>query len=183
MPFIARWKGHIEPGTKSAELISQTDLMATFAGVTDVKMPDQAGEDSYNMLPALLGINRKPVREALVSQSGNGILALQQGEWKLVMSSGGGGSWTKPQGEMPVCDTKDGRCEWKNIQLYNLREDVAEEENLAEYHPDKVNEMIQLLAGYIRDGRSTPGIPHPIRDESLWKQVSWVQYIENQTSN
>ena len=54
VPFLARWPGRIKPGTRSAETISLTDMMATFASLTGQQLPEGAGPDSYNVLPALL---------------------------------------------------------------------------------------------------------------------------------
>ena len=55
VPFVARWPGKIKPGTTSGEVLCLTDLMATAAAIVGAELPDGAGEDSYNMLPALLG--------------------------------------------------------------------------------------------------------------------------------
>ena len=43
MPFIMRWPGHIAPGSVNDQLICFTDLMATFADMLDVQLPDGAG--------------------------------------------------------------------------------------------------------------------------------------------
>ena len=58
VPFVARWPGRIEAGSVSHELISLVDLMATFASVTGQMLPDDAGEDSYDLTPVLLGESR-----------------------------------------------------------------------------------------------------------------------------
>jgi len=73
VPFIARWLGKIEPRTSSDETICHVDLMATLAVLLEVKLPADAGVDSVNILPALLGEKRKtPLREATVHHSGQG---------------------------------------------------------------------------------------------------------------
>src|SRR5947207_11984821 len=55
VPFIARWRGQIAPGTTSAETICHVDFLATVAAILGTKLPDDAGEDSYNLLPVLRG--------------------------------------------------------------------------------------------------------------------------------
>ncbi len=55
VPFVARWPGHIPPGTVSDQTVCLTDLLATAAAIVDTKLPADAGEDSVNILPALLG--------------------------------------------------------------------------------------------------------------------------------
>ena len=54
VPFIARWPGRIKPGV-SDELICHVDMLATFAALTGQTLPADAGPDSFNVLPALLG--------------------------------------------------------------------------------------------------------------------------------
>ncbi|MCY3019831.1 MAG: arylsulfatase, partial [Planctomycetota bacterium] len=51
IPFIARWPGKVKAGSVSDEIICLNDLMATCAALVGAKLPDGAGEDSYNILP------------------------------------------------------------------------------------------------------------------------------------
>lgn len=90
IPFIARWPGHIKSNRKSNALISQVDMMATFTSLIGVDLPEDAAEDSFNMMPVLEGkaIN---VREDMVVQSGQGILSMQKDNWKLILCEGSGG--------------------------------------------------------------------------------------------
>ena len=55
VPFVARWPGKIPAGAVSKEIISTTDMMATFAAIVGEALPRGAGEDSYNVWPAFLG--------------------------------------------------------------------------------------------------------------------------------
>ncbi len=77
VPFIARWPHRIPAGTTSNQTLCFTDMMATFAAVVDVALPAGAGEDSYNMLPVLLGEQfDSPIREATIhKQSASAIRA------------------------------------------------------------------------------------------------------------
>jgi arylsulfatase A-like enzyme len=135
-PFVARWPGKIKPASQSDELLCLVDTLATCAAVTGQALPTEAGPDSVNMLPALLGEKRnKPLREHLVLQSnGSRRLAIRKGPWKLIPAAGGQG---KPQ-------------------LYNLKEDVRETNNLAAQRPDLVRELSSLLAELRQRGRSRP---------------------------
>ncbi len=64
VPAIAVWPGKIAPGSQSHDIVGGLDLMATFASVAGVKLPekDRAGEpiifDSYDMTPLLLGTGK-----------------------------------------------------------------------------------------------------------------------------
>src|ERR1019366_8829850 len=83
--FLARWPGHVPRGATCAETICHVDLMAACAALVGAKLPPTAGEDSCNILPALLGENLKqPIREATVLHGGDGKFALRQGAWDLI---------------------------------------------------------------------------------------------------
>jgi len=91
IPFIARWPGKIPAGAVSDELGCLTDLMGTAAEIAGVKLPKDAGEDSFNLLPALRGKKGRPIREAIVHHSSEGMFSIRQGEWKLELGLGSGG--------------------------------------------------------------------------------------------
>ena len=55
VPFIARWPSHIPKGTVNDELICHVDFIATVAAIIGVRLPNNAAEDSYNLLPVLQG--------------------------------------------------------------------------------------------------------------------------------
>ena len=94
IPFLARWPGKIKAGTRSGETISLTDMLATFAALAGQELTDDAGPDSFNVLPALLeGELDDSLRHPRVMQSGgiSGMLAIREGPWKLIDGQGGGG--------------------------------------------------------------------------------------------
>ena len=148
MPFIARWPGHIPAGSKSKEVICHTDMIATAAAITGQKLPANAGEDSYNLLPAFLGKKTKPIREATVHQSSRRYLAIRQGNWKLIPGLGSGG-FSKPSTVKPKKGEPAG-------QLYNLKNDLGEQTNLYANRPKIVKRLTALLEKYKKENRSTP---------------------------
>jgi arylsulfatase len=64
VPAIAVWPGKIKPQTKNHDIVGGLDLMATFASVAGVKLPEKDREgqpiifDSYDMSPILLGTGK-----------------------------------------------------------------------------------------------------------------------------
>jgi arylsulfatase A-like enzyme len=66
VPAIAVWPGKIKPGVKNHEIIGGLDLMATFASVAGVKLPEKDREgqpiifDSYDVTPVLFGTGKSP---------------------------------------------------------------------------------------------------------------------------
>ncbi|MFO7947759.1 MAG: arylsulfatase [Armatimonadota bacterium] len=148
-PFIARWPEQIDPGTTSDEVICLTDLMATSAAICGDELPDDAGEDSYNILPALLGEKRQePIREATVHHSGAGHFSIRQGPWKLCTELGSGG-FTEPREKEPGPGEPEG-------QLYHLGRDLAETKNLYDRHPEIAKYLEDILERYKKSGRSRP---------------------------
>jgi len=147
--FIARWPGRIAPGAVCDEPICLTDLMATCAAVLGVRLPEDAGQDSFNILPALLGEKRdEPIREALVSHSVFGVFAIRRGPWKLILECRDSGGWVKPRGHGPKPGSPG--------QLYDLRKDPAEQNNLFDEKPEIVQRLTALLEQYKKEGRSAP---------------------------
>jgi len=146
-PLIARWPGRIKAGATSGELISLVDMLATFAAVAGQPLPADAGPDSFNVLPALLGEpHDKPLRDHLVIQTnGTSALAIRKGPWKLIPGSAGGGGKGKEKGAAPA-----------GGQLYNLVDDLGEKTDVAAKHPEIVKELSDLLAQVRERGRSRP---------------------------
>ena len=144
VPFVARWPGVIEPGSVSDQTICLNDLLATSAEILDVTLPDDAGEDSVSILPALRGTTSEPLREATIHQSADRELAIRQGRWKLVFSG-------KP-----------------GPRLYDLSTDLGETRNLAGEQPEVVAQLTALTRRFIADGRSTPGAKQPGEPGVTW---------------
>jgi arylsulfatase A-like enzyme len=163
VPFLARWPGKIAPGSVSDETVAHVDLMATVAAMLGAGLPDDAGEDSYDILPALLGREHpRPIREATVHHAASGKFAIRRGDWVLIDAPTGDDNnrrgetdWFKRERSYP----SDPRPQ--PGALYNLRGDLPERHNLFDEHPDVVRELRALLERYRRDGRSTPGAPQP----------------------
>lgn len=137
IPFIVRWPGKIEAGSVSDQVTCTTDLLATLSGIVGKDLPTGAGEDSYNMLPALTGKAQKQIRDYTVHHSLNGFFAIRKGPWKLTTSLGSGG-FSKPDLIAP----EEGQ---PNATLYNLEEDPQETQNRYEEHSEVVEELLALL--------------------------------------
>jgi arylsulfatase A len=90
----------------------------------------------------------KPIREATVHHSGNGMFAIRQGPWKLIQGLGSGG-FTAPAQIKPKPGGPQG-------QLYNLQDDPAEEKNLWLERPEIVERLTALLERYTQQGYSRP---------------------------
>lgn len=129
MPFIASWPGTVEQGSTSTQIVSNTDMIATFADLVGERLPANAGEDSYSILGALYNADEdKPVREAFVGRPDNTDLFIRKGDWKLIGDD----------------------------QLYNLKDDPSETTNVFDENKTIASELQTLLEKYKSAGRSTP---------------------------
>ena len=155
VPFLARWPGKIKPGTTSDQTVCLTDVMATCAAVVGADLPQQAAEDSYNILPALLGKRPGgPVRQYTLHQTITLALAIRRGPWKYLDHKGSGGNnYSKANlKQYALPDTAPDAPG----QLYNLATDPGETTNLYHQHPDIVRELKAKLDDFKTSGRSAP---------------------------
>ncbi len=172
VPFIVKWPDAIKSGLITNKTICTTDFMATCAEIVNYKLLPNEAEDSFSMLPLLT--NKKPnnfAREATVHHSINGSFAIRKGEWKLILCPDSGGwSYPNPKKDQKVIATLP------KYQLYNLKKDPIEKNNLEASNPEKVKELKALLLKYIEDGRSTVG---EVQQNDVinfnWKQVELLK--------
>jgi len=145
IPFIARWPGVAKPGSTCGRLVCLTDLMATCAEMLAVKLPDDAGEDSFSILPLLRGKDQSS-RESIVHHSIKGMFALREAKHKMIFCAGSGG-WS------------GNGADHSSQQLYDMNEDIGELHNLLGEQREEVARMTAKMEKIIADGRSTPGAP------------------------
>jgi len=137
VPFIARWTGRVPAGTTGGETVCLGDVLATLARILGATLPEGAGEDSFDMLPALLGEpSAAPIHPALVLHSGGGIYSVRSASWKFI--------------EMP-----DGK-KAKPDELYDLAADPGETNNVAAANPDVVKRLAAALDKARKEGRTRP---------------------------
>jgi len=129
VPFICYWEGHINPAVSDA-IVSQVDLFSSLAQLTGSEIK---GRDSEPLLETFMGKKMSGRNELILEATGR--TALRKGEWVLI-----------PPYEGPAL-SKNVNIEIGNApdyQLYNLSEDLSEQNNLAESRPDKLKELIAV---------------------------------------
>lgn len=148
VPFIIRWPGNVPVNSVSDGLLSQIDLHATIAAIVGHELPQGTAEDSFNQLELITGGTSK--RDTLVHNTNPDSFAIRQGNWVLIDARTGGVS--------PVPDWFDTANGYEtNTQpgeLYNLKTDLAQKQNLYSEHPEKVAEL-QLLLAKVREHSQT----------------------------
>ncbi len=124
--MIVSWPAKIKAGTKTDHISAFWDVMPTFAEIAEIETPKNI--DGISFLPSLTGQTEQKEHQSLYWEfhEMQGRQAVRKGDWKLVRYN--------------VLTP-----EKITTELYNLKTDVGEKNNLAGEHPDLVKEMIKLL--------------------------------------
>ena len=135
-PMIAVWNGKIAAGSQSDHISAFWDVLPTIAEITSVNFPENI--DGISFLPTLLG-KEQPEHEYMYWEfhEMGGRKALRKGDWKLVINNI----------SIP---------EKTSIELYDLADDIGEENNLTEQFPERVDEMLDLMNSARTDSEVFP---------------------------
>ena len=126
VPMVMQWPAVIEPGLTTEAMVIGMDLFPTFAGIADAQLPVDVAIDGLDLIARQEP--GKVQKRALHWIHGNRH-AIRQDEWKLVMNGN-----AKPE-------------------LYNLNHDLGEQKDLAEQHPDRVQQMQDAHQKWLEDVR------------------------------
>lgn len=155
IPFIVKWPGHVPENTVSDQLISNLDMFATFAALTDHNA-SFVNKSSLNVLSAFLGKEGIVRDELVLAPRRSENLSLRQGKWMYIPAQGSGGfrgskpehhAWGGPAGVALVggvnSDMENGKLseDAPKAQLYDLSEDPNQTQNLFTTHQEIVVRM------------------------------------------
>ena len=132
VPFITYWKGRIKPGVSDA-MVSQLDFLSSIASLTGGTRYET---DSQDMLAEFLGESVKG-RESIVLEATRRT-CFRKGDWVMIPPHKG----PAVAGHVNIELGND-----KEYQLYNIRNDRAQQRNLASENPRKLKEMIGEYEG------------------------------------
>ena len=136
IPFIVRWPGKVQRNSQSRHLTSLANLIATVADISGGTLSDGVGMDSKSIYSVLLG---EPIdnTDPVIHHSSKGYFALRIGEWKYIEGLGSGG-FTQPA----IIAPEDGG---PTGQLFNMKQDPSEENDLFSENQEKVSELKSML--------------------------------------
>ena len=127
-PLIARWPGHIPAGSGTNHVCAFWDFLPTCCELAGVTTPE--GIDGISILPTLLGKpegqRKHPYLYWEFHEQGKK-QAVRMGDWKAV--------------RLNVAKEPSGP-----IELYNLKDDLGEQQNVADQHPEIVKQMAEIMA-------------------------------------
>jgi len=132
VPFITYWKGHIKPAISSA-MVCQIDLLSSLATLVGIK---QKVGDSQDLMQVFLG-KKKVGREHLIIEA-TSRTAFRQGDWVMIPPY---------PGPAMAGDVHIELGNSKEYQLYNLKVDPGQLQNLAKTNQAKLNELLSNYNG------------------------------------
>ena len=139
VPFIMYWKGQIQPKVSDA-LVCQMDLYSSLAKLVG---SEYRGEDSQDILEALTGKSDHGRDDLILEATSR--TAYRSGDWALIPPFEGAAINKKVNTELGTS---------KEFLLYNLKEDIGQQHNLAEENPEKLKEMFDAFLAIRGDGYS-----------------------------
>lgn len=154
VPLIVVWPGMVKPGSRNDTPVSSIDFYPTMISMAGISKPARQTFDGLNLVPLLTGAGALD-RNALFNffpgggPSKPGGITVRQGDWKLIR-------WYETSPDFPEL-----------LELYNLKNDLGESNNLASRHANKVALLRGLIDAFVkRTGASEPK-PNPSYDPAL----------------
>jgi arylsulfatase len=120
VPLIARWPGHIEPGSTTDFISAFWDFLPTFAELAGSDVP--ADIDGLSMVPTLSGVPSRQLEHDYLYWEFQGRQAVRMGPWKAYRIGLEG-----------------------PIELYDLVSDIGEQRDVAGEHPDVVAQIVDIM--------------------------------------
>ncbi len=159
VPCIMRWPGVIPAGEICNKLATAMDILPTLAEITGAELPAKK-IDGVSILPLLKGDKEAaPRHELYYYYQQNNLEGVQRDYWKLVLPhrtqsyeglEPGNDGWPGPTKQIEITE---------NL-LFDLRRDPGERYNVAEYYPEKVEELLELAKKAREDlGDNITGAP------------------------
>ena len=129
VPMAMRWPGRIEPGTVIGDPVSALDLMPTFLAAHGVEVAPEDALDGVDLVPLVTGsVDRLAERALFWRTAGSaGPVAVRRGSDKLVLERGADG---------------------ETVQLFDLSDDIGEEQDLAPERGDRVRALRAQIAAW-----------------------------------
>ncbi len=125
VPFLVKWPGKLPAGKVYEQPVIQLDATRTALEAAGIETAGDEKLEGVDLLPYLAGENNDAPHEALFWRFGPQ-MAVRQGDWKLVKYD-------------PVVD--GGKKGATDARLYNLAEDISEEDNIIAEEPEKAKEL------------------------------------------
>ena len=147
-PTIFWWPGTLKPGVVM-DMGTTMDLLPTFCSLSHTPLPDDRVYDGYDISPLLLGTGSGE-RECVFYYRGEQVYAVRKGHYKAhFITQLEYNSETAHPITQPALDIKNTPTVLEQPLLYNLSVDPGEKYNIAEEHPEVIQEIRSVLAEHL----------------------------------
>jgi arylsulfatase A len=152
-PLIVRWSGVVKPGSTCSEPVISVDFFPTFLEIVSAKDEAQKSIDGMSLLPLLKQegrLNRRAIYWHYPHYHGSSIgpcSAVRAGDYKLI-------EWY----DESICGPDE------KFELYNLKEDIGEKDNLAQKMPERVEKLKEMLSNWRIEVNAQMPTPNPNYD-------------------
>ncbi len=147
-PLLVRWPGVVKPGLEIHAPVSSPDFFPTLLEAAGAKTEPGQKLDGQSLVPVLKG-GDLPERALFWhyphygNQGGAPASAVRRGDWKLI-------EW----------------LEDSRVELFNVREDIGEQHDLAKEQPERVAALLKELHALREETGSVLPTPNPAYDPS-----------------
>ncbi len=152
IPLIVSWPGRLPQGATRSGLTSGMDVFPTIAELTGAAIPKNL--DGRSLVAGLMNPKQDSGHDYLCFADGKGTWSIRQGDWKLIHSQG----WVHQNYELDANNMASRSDEYvypEGLQLFNLRRNIGETEDLSATHAERVAQMSALYKNW----RSQMGEP------------------------
>jgi len=124
VPFLMQWKGVTKPLVYD-QPVNSLDVLATIADLSGAPLNPEKPLDGVNLIPYVTGAKQGPPHKAIFlrGEGSEGTYAVRMGDHKIITYNGGRGR-----------------------EMYNLKDDISEEENIAKSSPERFKEIDHVRA-------------------------------------
>lgn len=147
VPLMVQWPGRVAAGSTSGAVVGPIDIYPTILEMIGLNRPEKQHIDGASFAPVLTGSGELG-RKAFFNFFPHGLRHppgawVRAGDWKLIR-------WFETRPDFPSAH-----------ELYNLKEDVGEANNMAARKPELVKELDALIDGFLKDTGARVPIPNP----------------------
>lgn len=158
-PLIIRWPGVVTPDSTCGEPVISVDFFPTFLEIAGIKNKAKMPIDGVSLVPALNRsgtLNRRAIYWHYPHYHGSSIgpcSAVRAGDYKMI-------EWFDDS----ICGPGN------EFELYNLKEDIGEQNNLAKIMPERVGELKKMLSNWRSEVNAQILTPNPNYDSRKAKR-------------
>lgn len=148
VPGIARWIGKPTFKGTSDAVVSSLDFMPTFAELSGATLPDRTldGESITSLIETGQKERTKPLTWAFYNALNEHRVAMRTDDWKILCRLKSDTTYLPMINNLYKGNEAFVKeAELTDFELYNMKEDIREAENVASKHPEVFNEMKTLL--------------------------------------